>query len=77
MNLKINSLIFGKVHPNYATSLNNLAVLYQALNSYSKAEPLFQEALKIREKAGYQMSKEISIPLDLPDIRVVSTKTKP
>ena len=32
-------------------------------------------ALKRREKEGYQMSKEINIPLDIPNIRVLSTKT--
>ena len=34
-----------------ATSLNNLAGLYQAQGKYAEAEPLYQRALAIREKA--------------------------
>ena len=37
--------------PTSATSLNNLAVLYQAQGRYAEAEPLYQRALAIREKA--------------------------
>jgi tetratricopeptide (TPR) repeat protein/CHAT domain-containing protein len=39
--------IWGDKHPNVATSLNNLASLYQSLNRYQEAEPLYQEALEI------------------------------
>jgi CHAT domain-containing protein/F0F1-type ATP synthase beta subunit len=41
---------FGKEHPDYATSCNNLAVLYDKQGLYSKAEPLYVEAKNIREK---------------------------
>ena len=34
-----------------AESLNNLAFLYHQLHEYAKAEPLFKQALAIREKA--------------------------
>jgi tetratricopeptide (TPR) repeat protein len=34
-----------------ATSLNNLAVLYRDQGNYAQAEPLFQRALAIWEKA--------------------------
>ncbi|MCH7778027.1 MAG: tetratricopeptide repeat protein [Gemmatimonadetes bacterium] len=34
-----------------ATSLNNLALLYEAQGRYAEAEPLYQRALAIREKA--------------------------
>ena len=37
--------------PTCATSLNNLAALYQARARTAKAEPLYQRALAIREKA--------------------------
>ena len=37
-------------HPDTATSLNNLAVLYHDMREYAKAEPLYQEALRIRQK---------------------------
>ena len=34
-----------------ATDLNNLAALYQAQGNYAEAEPLYQRALAIDEKA--------------------------
>ncbi len=34
-----------------ATSLKNLALLYQTQGKYAKAEPLYQRAPAIREKA--------------------------
>jgi tetratricopeptide (TPR) repeat protein len=34
-----------------ATSLNNLALLYRDQGRYEEAEPRFQRALEIREKA--------------------------
>ncbi len=42
---------FGEQDPRLATSLNNLAVLYNAQGRYAQAEPLYQRALAIREKA--------------------------
>jgi tetratricopeptide (TPR) repeat protein len=38
-------------HPNVATSLNNLALLYANQGRYADAEPLYQRALAIWEKA--------------------------
>ena len=34
-------------HPLHATSLNNLAGLYQLEGKYAKAEPLYKQALEI------------------------------
>ena len=48
--LRIWQKVLGPEHPDTATSLNNLAVLYQAMGEYAKAEPLLQEALRIRQK---------------------------
>ena len=42
---------FGPEDPHLATSLNNLAVLYRTQSKYTEAEPLYQRALAIREKA--------------------------
>jgi tetratricopeptide (TPR) repeat protein len=39
----------GEQHPDTATSLNNLAGLYQAQGRYDEAEPLYQQALAIRK----------------------------
>jgi tetratricopeptide (TPR) repeat protein len=41
----------GEDHPDYATSLDNLGVLYQSLDRLSEAEPLYRQALEIRLKA--------------------------
>jgi tetratricopeptide (TPR) repeat protein len=41
----------GPEHPNVATSLSNLAGLYQAQGRYADAEPLLKRALAIQEKA--------------------------
>ena len=38
-------------HPDVATTLNNLALLYQAQDKYEQAETLFQRALAIRERS--------------------------
>ena len=41
----------GGDHPNYATSLNNLALVYDSMGRYSEAEPLFRQATEIRRKS--------------------------
>jgi CHAT domain-containing protein/tetratricopeptide (TPR) repeat protein len=41
----------GEGHPDYATSLNNLAALYYTLGDYGKALPLYRQALEVRKKA--------------------------
>ena len=40
----------GEEHPYYATSLNNLAVLYTSMGRYEDAEPLYQKAMEIRRR---------------------------
>src|SRR5215469_3246395 len=45
----------GPEHRDTATTLNNLASLYDDLGEYAKAEPLYQEALRIHQKVlGYE-----------------------
>ena len=41
----------GKEHPDYARSLNSLAILYYGMSQYDKAEPLYLESKDIRGKA--------------------------
>ena len=41
----------GPNHSDVATSLNNLALLYQMQGRYASAEPLYKRALAINEKA--------------------------
>ncbi|MEP6513035.1 MAG: CHAT domain-containing tetratricopeptide repeat protein, partial [Parafilimonas sp.] len=47
---QIRENIFGKEHPDYAASCDNLAILYYELGQYGKAEPLYLEAKQIRKK---------------------------
>jgi len=47
--LKIREAQLGPDHPDVASSLNNLAALYQAMGGYGQAEPYYQRALKIVE----------------------------
>ena len=41
----------GADHPYFATSLNNLAGLYQSMGSYAQAEPLYRQATEIYRQA--------------------------
>ena len=43
--------IHGKDHPEVATTLNNLALLYKKLSRYKEAEPIYNRSLAISEKA--------------------------
>jgi Flp pilus assembly protein TadD len=49
--VSIRRQILGTAHPDYASSLNDLACLYQALGDYARAEPLLREARHIRKQA--------------------------
>ena len=40
--------VLGENHPDYANSLDNLALLYMHMGDYAQAEPLYQKALEIR-----------------------------
>jgi tetratricopeptide (TPR) repeat protein len=48
--LAIREKALGKDNPDFATSLNNLALLYHAQDHYELAEPLYQRSLAIWEK---------------------------
>lgn len=48
--LGVRQRILGSEHPDTATSLFDLAVLYVSSGEYAKAEPLHREALAIRRK---------------------------
>ena len=48
--LTITEKVLGPEHPNTATALSHLAMLYHDTGAYGKAEPLYQRALAIREK---------------------------
>ncbi|TMC21628.1 MAG: tetratricopeptide repeat protein [Chloroflexi bacterium] len=40
----------GPTHPDMASSLNNLALLYNSQGKFSEAEPLYKRALSIYER---------------------------
>ena len=48
--LDIQKRLFGESHPDYATSLSNLAYYYSELGDYSKAVELSTQALEIRKR---------------------------
>lgn len=50
----------GPDHPDVATSLNNLALLYNTMGDYARAEPLSERSLAIRElrQAGSRPTNE-------------------
>ena len=52
---------FGPQDQRLATSLNNLASVYQAQGKYAEAEPLFKRALAIWEKALAHSDETIEI----------------
>ena len=52
--LSIREQALGKTHPDYASSLNNLALLYQSMGQYEKVLPYYQQALSIREASFWE-----------------------
>ena len=49
--LAIGEKLLGPDHPDVATSLNNMGLLYQEQGRYGEAEPLYKRSLAIREAA--------------------------
>jgi tetratricopeptide (TPR) repeat protein len=56
--------VLGPEHPDVATSLNNLALLYRVQGQYAKAEPLYQRALTIWEKALGPEHPDVALSLN-------------
>ena len=48
--LAIRRKALGEKHPDYANSLNNLALLHASLGDFAQAEPLFRQALEIKKE---------------------------
>jgi CHAT domain-containing protein len=48
--LRLRQEVLGQRHPDYASSLNNLATFYQVMGEYGKALPLYQQALRLRQE---------------------------
>jgi tetratricopeptide (TPR) repeat protein len=54
----------GPGHPDVATSLNNLAGLYDTQGDYARAEPLMKRALAIWEKALGPDHPDVALSLE-------------
>ena len=72
----------GPDHPEVATSLNNLAVLYSAQGKYAEAEPLYKRSLAIHEKALGPDHPDVAISLNnladsVPAIRANTPRPNP
>lgn len=62
--LVIDEKALGPDHPDVATSLDNLAVLYCVQGQYALAQPLHKRALAIREKVlGPDHRKRVCVEL--------------
>lgn len=53
----------GPNHPSVATSLNNLALLYDSRGQYAQAEPFYKRSLAIREKALGPNHPDVTVTL--------------
>ena len=62
--LAISEKALGPEHPEVATALNNLAVIYRAQGRYAEAEPLYNRALAISEKALGPEHPDVAIRLN-------------
>jgi tetratricopeptide (TPR) repeat protein len=49
--LSLHKEVLGEKHPLYATTMNNLALLYVEMGDHKQALPLYQKALEIRKEA--------------------------
>jgi len=62
--LAIRKEVLGEEHPDYATSLNNLAGLYHAMGDYARAEPLYRQAMEIEKKVLGEVHPDYAISLN-------------
>jgi len=47
---KLNEALYGKDHPEYAVSLNNLGEVYRSMGDYARAERHYLEAIALQER---------------------------
>ena len=63
-------IFLGEEHPDVATTLNDLANLYFSQELYDKAQLLYKQALKIREKRlGTNHPQTITVAENLENLR--------
>ena len=56
--------VLGPMHPDTATSLNNLAILYDNQGKYDDAEPLYKRALAVTEEVLGPMHPDTATSLN-------------
>ena len=64
--LEIRRTALGENHPDYAGSLNNLALLYHSMGDYAAALPLLRQALEIRRIALGENHPDYATSLQQP-----------
>jgi len=62
--LAIRKKVLGNEHPLVATSLDNLATLYQSQERYSEAEPLYRQALKMYQRLLGNEHRDVATSLN-------------
>jgi CHAT domain-containing protein/tetratricopeptide (TPR) repeat protein len=62
--LRIRGRLLGEEHPDYASGLYDLAVVYHWMCEYSKAEPLYRRAVEIRREALGEMHPDHAVSLN-------------
>ena len=62
--LEVAEQAVGPEHPAVATSLNNLAILYDQQGQYAQAEPLYKRALAVWEKTLGPTHPEVATSLN-------------
>ncbi|MEO1181773.1 MAG: tetratricopeptide repeat protein, partial [Cyanobacteria bacterium J06636_28] len=67
----------GEDHPDVATSLNNLASLYQVQGRYSDAEPLFLQAIEIiKQRLGVNHPNFTAASNNLTELRQTKQRSR-
>jgi tetratricopeptide (TPR) repeat protein len=68
--LKLRRHLLGDKHPDVATSLNNLTLLYYFQGRYAEAESLLQQALEIFEqRLGVNHPNTVTVRENLANLR--------
>jgi tetratricopeptide (TPR) repeat protein len=62
--VEIRKSLLGERHQDYATSLNNLGMLYKATGDYARAEPLLRQAMEILKMALGEDHPDYAISLN-------------
>ncbi|MDY6784787.1 MAG: tetratricopeptide repeat protein [Cyanobacteriota bacterium] len=68
--------LWGSEHPKVATSLNNLAALYESQGRWGEAEPLYQEALEMRKCLLGNQHPDVASSLNSAGRYILRTQTE-